>query len=175
MIETGKGDLQWERDIPPEALKNLENLAKEDFKKNMGKIIHDIYETAYSMFSDMPQGDHKKRAKYRFASKTLMRILPSPQKELIHDLIKRKKLAWTCTIFLENVPGERGENQSPRRRRRVRRERRRRERLKRRRNKQSRKKSRRNSKFNEQDKHEKNELIPVHQRLVYFRLVETKW
>merc|ERR1711936_782419 len=29
------------------------------------------------MLSDMPQGDHKKRAKYRFASKTLMRILPS--------------------------------------------------------------------------------------------------
>merc|ERR1712180_464396 len=37
------------------------------------KIIHDIYQTAHVMFSDMPQGDHKKRAKYRFASKTLMR------------------------------------------------------------------------------------------------------
>merc|ERR1712130_1075266 len=32
-----------------------------------GKIIHDIYQTAHQMFSDMPQGDHKKRAKYRFA------------------------------------------------------------------------------------------------------------
>merc|ERR1712066_972068 len=44
--------------------------------KVCGKIIHDIYQTAHTMFSDMPQGDHKKRAKYRFASKTLMRILP---------------------------------------------------------------------------------------------------
>merc|ERR1712156_1090387 len=38
-------------------------------KGNLGKIIHDIYQTAHIMFSDMPQGDHKKRAKYRFASK----------------------------------------------------------------------------------------------------------
>merc|ERR1712192_49461 len=60
---------------------------------NMGKIIHDIYETAFAMFQDMPQGDHKKRAKYRFASKTLMRILPSPQKELINDLIDKKEIS----------------------------------------------------------------------------------
>merc|ERR1719170_64235 len=80
MIETGKGNLQWERDIPPAALANLENLATTDFKANLGKIIHDIYQTAHLMFSDMPQGDHKKRAKYRFASKTLMRILPADLK-----------------------------------------------------------------------------------------------
>merc|ERR1712020_132735 len=80
MIETGKGNLQWERDIPPAALSNLENLAKTDFKANLGKIIHDIYQTAHLMFNDMPQGDHKKRAKYRFASKTLMRILPADLK-----------------------------------------------------------------------------------------------
>merc|ERR1712215_552286 len=76
LIETGKGNLQWERDIPPAALANLESLASSDFKANLGKIIHDIYQTAHIMFSDMPQGDHKKRAKYRFASRTLMRILP---------------------------------------------------------------------------------------------------
>merc|ERR1719245_2769134 len=76
LIDTGKGNLQWERDIPPAALSNLESLAKSYFKANLGKIIHDIYQTAHVMFSDMPQGDHKKRAKYRFASKTLMRILP---------------------------------------------------------------------------------------------------
>merc|ERR1711989_47746 len=64
LCETGKGNLQWERDIPPAALSNLENLAKGDFKANLGKIIHDIYQTAL-MFADMPQGDHKKRAKYR--------------------------------------------------------------------------------------------------------------
>ena len=92
LIEAGKGNLQWERDIPPAALKNLENLAAGDFKANLGKIIHDIYQTAHTMFSDMPQGDHKKRAKYRFASKTLMRILPSPQKELIHDMIEKKEI-----------------------------------------------------------------------------------
>merc|ERR1711915_1051092 len=28
MVDTGKGNLQWERDIPPAALSNLENLAK---------------------------------------------------------------------------------------------------------------------------------------------------
>merc|ERR1712130_493748 len=39
--------------------KNLENLAKGDFKANLGKIIHDIYQTAHVMFADMPQGDHK--------------------------------------------------------------------------------------------------------------------
>merc|ERR1712137_1373462 len=68
MVEEGKGKLQWERDIPAAALANLENLAKTDFKANLGKIIHDIYQTAHTMFADMPQGDHKKRAKYRFAS-----------------------------------------------------------------------------------------------------------
>merc|ERR1719154_500831 len=62
----GKGKLQWERDIPASALSNLESLASSDFKANLGKIIHDIYQTAHTMFSDMPQGDHKKRAKYRF-------------------------------------------------------------------------------------------------------------
>merc|ERR1711971_1008200 len=62
------------------ALNNLETLAKGDFRANLGKIIHDIYQTAHVMFADMPQGDHKKRAKYRFASKTLMRILPADKK-----------------------------------------------------------------------------------------------
>ena len=60
LVETGKGNLQWERDIPPAALANLENLAKTDFKANLGQIIHDIYQTAHLMFNDMPQGDHKK-------------------------------------------------------------------------------------------------------------------
>merc|ERR1711874_217900 len=68
------------RDIPAAALANLESLATTDFKANLGKIIHDIYQTAHTMFADMPQGDHKKRAKYRFASKTLMRILPADLK-----------------------------------------------------------------------------------------------
>merc|ERR1712039_420622 len=93
MVDTGKGNLQWERDIPPAALSNLENLAKSNFKGNLGQIIHDIYQTAHQMFSDMPQGDHKKRAKYRFASKTLMRILPSSVKGEIEGLIEKKAIS----------------------------------------------------------------------------------
>merc|ERR1711973_843418 len=32
IVDEGKGKLQWERDIPPEALANLESLAASDFK-----------------------------------------------------------------------------------------------------------------------------------------------
>merc|ERR1712215_564114 len=102
LIETGKGNLQWERDIPPAALSNLESLAASDFKANLGKIIHDIYQTAHIMFSDMPQGDHKKRAKYRFASKTLMRILPSSLKTEVEDLIEKKAI----TLDLYEILGQ---------------------------------------------------------------------
>merc|ERR1711970_461547 len=89
LIDTGKGNLQWERDIPPAALANLEGLAAKDFQGNLGKIIHDIYQTAHVMFGDMPQGDHKQRAKYRFASKTLMRILPAAHKAEVEGLIEK--------------------------------------------------------------------------------------
>merc|ERR1711913_267209 len=102
LCETGKGNLQWERDIPPAALSNLENLAKGDFKANLGKIIHDIYQTAHVMFADMPQGDHKKRAKYRFASKTLMRILPADKKTEVEGLIEKK----TITLDLYEILGQ---------------------------------------------------------------------
>ena len=50
------GKLQWERDIPQDALDNLVNLANVDFHKNLGKIIHDIYLTGHNLFKDMPQG-----------------------------------------------------------------------------------------------------------------------
>merc|ERR1712213_243992 len=102
LCETGKGNLQWERDIPPAALSNLENLAKGDFKANLGKIIHDIYQTAHLMFNDMPQGDHKKRAKYRFASKTLMRILPPDLAKEIEGLIEKGKI----TLDLYEILGQ---------------------------------------------------------------------
>merc|ERR1712088_861431 len=75
LCETGKGNLQWERDIPPAALKNLEDLAK---------------------------GDHKKRAKYRFASKTLMRILPADKKTEVEGLIEKK----TITLDLYEILGQ---------------------------------------------------------------------
>merc|ERR1712033_73024 len=102
IVEEGKGKLQWERDIPAAALSNLESLASTDFKANLGKIIHDIYQTAHTMFSDMPQGDHKKRAKYRFASKTLMRILPAPFKGEVEELIEKKAI----TLDLYEILGQ---------------------------------------------------------------------
>merc|ERR1712021_140693 len=90
LIEEGKGDLQWERDMPAASLANLENLSK-DFYGNLGTIIHDIYQTAHVMFMDMPMGDHKKRAKYRFASKTLMKILPVDMRTKVDGMIERKE------------------------------------------------------------------------------------
>merc|ERR1712045_222549 len=102
MVDNGKGNLQWERDIPPAALSNLENLAKTDFRANLGQIIHDIYQTAHLMFNDMPQGDHKKRAKYRFASKTLMRILPEANKKEVEGLIEKGNI----TLDLYDILGQ---------------------------------------------------------------------
>merc|ERR1719327_2192381 len=102
MVDSGKGNLQWERDIPPAALSNLEGLANKDFKGNLGQIIHDIYQTAHQMFSDMPQGDHKKRAKYRFASKTLMRILPEANKKEVEGLIEKGNI----TLDLYDILGQ---------------------------------------------------------------------
>merc|ERR1712076_122789 len=102
ICEEGKGKLQWERDIPQDALANLESLASSDFKGNLGKIIHDIYLTGHNLFRDMPQGDHKKRAKYRFASKTLMRILPDNLKAEVEGLINAK----TITLDLYEILGQ---------------------------------------------------------------------
>lgn len=102
MCDEGKGKLQWERDIPPNDLANLQNLANTDFHKNLGKIIHDIYLTGHNLFRDMPQGDHKKRAKYRFASKTLMRILPDHLKGDIEGLINQKSI----TLDLYEILGK---------------------------------------------------------------------
>merc|ERR1712133_57881 len=102
IVDEGKGKLQWERDIPPEALANLESLASSDFKGNLGKIIHDIYQTAHGLFKDLPQGVHKKRAKYRFASKTLMRVLPAELKAEVEGLIASK----TMTLDLYEILGQ---------------------------------------------------------------------
>lgn len=102
ICEEGKGKLQWERDIPQDALDNLQSLAQSDFHNNLGKIIHDIYLTGHNLFKDMPQGDHKKRAKYRFASKTLMRILPDVLKDEVEKLINAK----TMTLDLYEILGQ---------------------------------------------------------------------
>jgi len=102
VVEDGKGKLKWERDIPADALANLEKLASTDFQANLGKIIHDIYQTAHGLFSDLPHGNHKKRAKYRFASKTLMRVLPPSLKTEIEGLIEKKAL----TLDLYEILGQ---------------------------------------------------------------------
>merc|ERR1712168_1203776 len=102
ILEEGKGKLQWERDIPQDALANLEALASSDFAGNLGTIIHDIYQTAHGLFRDLPQGDHKKRAKYRFASKTLMRVLPANLKTEVEGLISSK----TMTLDLYEILGQ---------------------------------------------------------------------
>merc|ERR1712002_1033539 len=102
IVDEGKGKLQWERDIPPEALANLESLASSDFKGNLGRIIHDIYQTAHGLFKDLPLGDHKKRAKYRFASKTLMRVLPAGLKAEVEGLIANQ----TMTLDLYEILGQ---------------------------------------------------------------------
>ena len=102
IIDQGKGNLHWEREIPKEALANLNSLASTDFKGNLGQIIHDIYKTARQMFSDMPEGDHKKRAKYRFASKTLMRLLPGGLKGEVEALIEKKSI----TLDLYDILGQ---------------------------------------------------------------------
>merc|ERR1711913_80662 len=111
LVEEGKGKLQWERDIPADALANLESLAGQDFKGNLGPIIHDIYQTAHGLFSDLPQGDHKKRAKYRFASKTLMRVLPVELKSQVEGLIEKNEM----TMDLYEILGQCtwGQNKAP--------------------------------------------------------------
>merc|ERR1712165_535963 len=111
MVEEGKGKLQWERPIPPEALASLEALANADFQANLGKIIHDIYQTAHGLFSDLPHGDHKKRAKYRFASKTPMRVLPVELKSQVEGLIEKNEM----TMDLYEILGQCtwGQNKAP--------------------------------------------------------------
>jgi hypothetical protein len=93
LIEEGKGDLKWERDIPVEAWNNLVNLSAEDFKGNLGKIINNIFQLAHSMFTDLPIGPDKKRATYRFASKTLLKLLPAKEKSEVDMLISKKRMA----------------------------------------------------------------------------------
>ncbi len=47
-------------------------------------------------------GDHKKRAKYRFASKTLMRILPENLKNEVEGLIAKEAM----TLDLYEILGQ---------------------------------------------------------------------
>ena len=77
LIEEGKGNLKWERDIPDLAWETLQDMATDDFDKNLGAIIKNIFSIAHSLFSDLMAGPDKKRATYRFASKTLLRLLPA--------------------------------------------------------------------------------------------------
>merc|ERR1712088_797515 len=93
MTEKGKEDLKWERDIPEAAWEVLVDMADEDFDENLGCIIKNIFTIAHSLFSDLPAGPDKKRATYRFASKTLLKLLPSRQKSEVDMLISKKRMA----------------------------------------------------------------------------------
>ena len=78
-------------------------MASTDFYGNLGKIIHDILGAGNKIYRDMADvGDHKKRAKYRFASKTLMRILPNELKSEVETLIDSK----TMTMDLYEILGQ---------------------------------------------------------------------
>merc|ERR1712109_389273 len=93
MINKGKGKLKWERDMPRDIEEKLEKLAAGDFKANTGEIIHDILGAANKVFRDMSDvGDHKKRAKYRFSSKTLMGLLPEKYLVPIEKMIDEGKI-----------------------------------------------------------------------------------
>merc|ERR1711887_98435 len=92
-----------ERDMPRDIEEKLEKLAAGDFKANTGEIIHDILGAANKVFRDMSDvGDHKKRAKYRFSSKTLMTVLPTD----LQDMIDAKVEAGEITMDFYEILGE---------------------------------------------------------------------
>jgi len=103
MIQKGKGKLKWERDMPKDIEEKLEKLAAGDFKANTSQIIHDILGAANKVFKDMSDvGDHKKRAKYRFSSKTLMGLLPAQYLGPIEKMIEEGKI----TLDFYDILGE---------------------------------------------------------------------
>jgi len=103
MIQKGKGKLKWERDVPEDIQAKLEKMATTDFFGNLGQIIHDILGTANKIYRDMADvGDHKKRAKYRFSSKTLMSLLPADELKKIEDKVERGEM----TVDFYDILGE---------------------------------------------------------------------
>ena len=93
MIEEGKGHLTWERDIPEKDWDYLNHMATDNFNENLGNIIREVFQIAHSLFADLPAGPHKKRATYRFASKTLLKLLPARQRAEVEMLISKKRMA----------------------------------------------------------------------------------
>jgi len=103
MIQKGKGKLKWERDVPADIQDKLEKMAATDFYGNLGKIIHDILGAANKIYRNMADvGDHKKRAKYRFSSKTLMSLLPADELKKIEDRVERGEM----TVDFYDILGE---------------------------------------------------------------------
>merc|ERR1712107_959296 len=80
----------------------MDDAAQAFLKSKTMDNIHKYFQTAHLMFGDMPQGDHKKRAKYRFASKTLMRLLPKELLGQVEGLIEKK----TITLDLYDILGQ---------------------------------------------------------------------
>ncbi len=77
-MKNSSGKLQWERDIPQDALDNLQSLANSDFHKNLGKIIHDIYLTGHNLFKDMPQGEKRNESSKFLQQKHLQKATAAP-------------------------------------------------------------------------------------------------
>merc|ERR1711997_162631 len=103
MIQKGKGKLKRERDVPADIQDKLEKMAATDFYGNLGKIIHDILGAGNKIYRDMADvGDHKKRAKYRFSSKTLMSLLPAAELKNIEDRVERGEM----TVDFYDILGE---------------------------------------------------------------------
>ena len=108
IIEVGKGDLKWERDIPEDARKELETLATENFDEHLANIISKIFEIAHTLFADLPAGPAKKRATYSFASKTLLKLLPDRQRAEVDMLISKKRMALDLYDILGHCTWQRG-------------------------------------------------------------------
>ena len=66
------------------------------------KVYFLLFHGKYLLEIPCIPGDHKKRAKYRFASKTLMRILPDNLKTEVENLINQK----TMTLDLYEILGQ---------------------------------------------------------------------
>jgi hypothetical protein len=107
LVASNKADLKWDRDITPEAWAGLEAIAK-DFRANLGNLIEEILRIAHTTFSDIPRGVARKRASYRFASTTLLKLLPMREKIEVEKLIKKKTLAVDLYDILGHVTWRRG-------------------------------------------------------------------
>jgi len=76
-IAAGKSNIEWERKIPEEQIKDLKELMKvPNFDENLPAVINKINQLSYKMFSDLPRGDQKCKSMRKIAGRTLIEVLP---------------------------------------------------------------------------------------------------